>query len=411
LSQLKHDLASLRIERSRMPGRRRTRALWIGIVLFFTLAAGAAWRFRDVFQAVEVETARPTVTSGEGPAAGTAVLTASGYVVARRKAVVSAKIQGRLAELRVEEGSRVKKGDILARLESAEQEAQLERSKALVERMEAELAEEERKLKVSGELQASGVIQKDDVDAAQSRVKIATAALRQARAEVGLQQALLENTLILAPFDGVVVKKMAEVGESVAPIPPGVNISVSSGAIVAMADLDTLEVDADVGEAHVAKLETGQPAQVVVEAIPDRKYRASIRQVIPTADRTKSTVTVKVTILDKDEDLKPEMSARVTFLAPETGPESDTSTSPRSVITLPSEAVVTREGKPSVLEVVDGSSVMVRAVVPGGTIRGQVVIRQGLQGSEIVVLRPPEGLGEGDRVKVKAAAEELPGKD
>ena len=119
--------------------------------------------------------------------------------------------------------------------------------------------------------------------------------------------------MIRAPFAGVVVKKMAEVGESVAPIPPGVNISTASGAIVALADLATLEVEADVGEANVAKLRSGQPAEVTVEAFPDRRYKAVLRQVIPTADRTKATVLVKVTILDKDKDLKPEMSAKVTL--------------------------------------------------------------------------------------------------
>ena len=123
--------------------------------------------------------------------------------------------------------------------------------------------------------------------------------------------------MIRAPFGGVVVKKMAEVGESVAPIPPGVNISTSSGAIVALADLATLEVEADVAEANVAKVANGQPAEVTVEAIPDRRYKAVLRQVIPTADRTKATVQVKVTILDKDKDLKPEMSAKVTFLEPD----------------------------------------------------------------------------------------------
>jgi multidrug efflux pump subunit AcrA (membrane-fusion protein) len=120
--------------------------------------------------------------------------------------------------------------------------------------------------------------------------------------------------VIRAPFTGVIVKKMAEVGESVAPIPPGVNLSTSSGAIVALADLDTLEVEVDVAEANVAKLSPSQPAEVTVEAFPEKKYKAELRQIIPTADRTKATVTVKVTVLDRDPNLKPEMSATATFL-------------------------------------------------------------------------------------------------
>jgi len=154
----------------------------------------------------------------------------------------------------------------------------------------------------------------DQRDATASRVRIAEAQLAQARADLGFSEAQFANTQIRAPFSGVVVKKMAEVGESVAPIPPGVNLSTSSGAIVALADLATLEVEADVAESNVAKVQNGQPAEVTVEAIPDRRYKAVLRQVIPTADRTKATVQVKVTILDKDKDLKPEMSAKVTFL-------------------------------------------------------------------------------------------------
>src|SRR5438309_6420773 len=143
-----------------------------------------------------------------------------------------------------------------------------------------------------------------------------------------------------APFTGVVVKKMAEVGESVAPIPPGVNISTSPGAIVALAALDTLEMEADVNEANVAQLGNRQPAEVTVEAVPDRTYKAVLRQVIPTADRTKATVQVKVTMLEKDDRLRPEMSAKVTFLQP----AEAAAPAARPVITAPAEAVVTRDG-------------------------------------------------------------------
>jgi len=197
-----------------------------------------------------------------------------------------------------------------------------------------------------------------------------------------------------------VVKKMAEVGESVAPIPPGVNISTSSGAIVALADLATLEVEADVAEANVAKVGNGQPAEVTVEAIPNRRYEAVLRQVIPTADRTKATVMVKVTILDKDEDLKPEMSAKVTFLEPEKEKPTDVSAS-APVVLVPREAVVTRDGKQTVFLVREGKA-QARAVVLGTERQGQVVVREGLAGGEVLVLRPPEGLADGDAVRVKA---------
>jgi HlyD family secretion protein len=208
--------------------------------------------------------------------------------------------------------------------------------------------------------------------------------------------------VIRAPFSGVVVKKMAEVGESVAPIPPGVNISTASGAIVALADLDTLEVEVDVAESNVAKLGASQPAEVTVEAFPDRRYRAVLRQVIPTADRTKATVMVKVTILDKDKDLKPEMSAKVTFL--EAAAASSSAAGPQApaapVVTVPKEALASRDGATFVFEIKDGKALR-RAVDLGGERDGRRVIKTGLAGSETLVARPPEALKDGDSVKVK----------
>jgi RND family efflux transporter MFP subunit len=222
--------------------------------------------------------------------------------------------------------------------------------------------------------------------------------LAQARADLAFTEAQLANTQIRAPFAGVVVKKMAEVGESVAPIPPGVNISTASGAIVAMADLGTLEVEADVAESNVAKGANGQPAEATVEAIPDRRYKAVLRQVIPTADRTKATVMVKVTILDKDKDLKPEMSAKVTFFEPEKAAVAKAPDA--TVVTVSKQAVATRDGKPTVFLVREGKAVA-RPVVPGTDRQDQVVIKDGLVGGETVILRPPSDLKDGDPVRVK----------
>jgi RND family efflux transporter MFP subunit len=193
---------------------------------------------------------------------------------------------------------------------------------------------------------------------------------------------------------------MAEVGESVAPIPPGVNISTASGAIVALADLATLEVEADVAEANVARLSASQPAEVTVEAFPDRQYKAVLRQVIPTADRTKATVQVKVTILDKDEDLKPEMSAKVTFLEKSQPAAAAAEPSPRR-ITVPQPAVVTRDGKPIVFEIREGGTVRAQSVVTGPERQGQVLVREGLTGSETLVARPGDSLKDGDKVRIK----------
>ena len=398
VTDLKGELASLQIDRSprraspwRWPILLMTPAV-LGLLVLYVL------RTRQAFSATEVETVTVAVSRDVQPSAGTPILTASGYVVARRKAVVSAKIQGRLSELHVEEGSVVREGEILARLESLDYTASVARARAAVQRAEADLGEYQRQLRLTEDLARQKILAEDQREAAASRVKIAEAQVAQVAADLAYAQAQLQNTVIRAPFSGVVVKKMAEVGESVAPIPPGVNISTSSGAIVALADLQTLEVEADVAEANVAKVTSGQPAEVIVEAIPDRRYKAVLRQVIPTADRTKATVQVKVTILDKDKDLKPEMSAKVTFLEPEKEQQAEAAKAP--VVLVPRAAVVTRDGKPTVFLVRDGQA-QARAVVLGTERQGQVIVQDGLAGGETIVAKPGDELKHGASVRVK----------
>jgi HlyD family secretion protein len=399
VTDLKGELASLKIDRTRSGASPWRWPLLLLLPVVLALMGLYGLRARQAFSAVEVETTTVAVSRKVEASAGTPILTASGYVVARRKAVVSAKIQGRLSELRVEEGSTVREGETLARLESIDYVAQVTRSKAAVLRAEADLAENRRQLRLADELAKQKVISDDQREAAASRVKIAEAQLAQSTADLSFAEAQLQNTVIRAPFGGVVVKKMAEVGESVAPIPPGVNISTSSGAIVALADLATLEVEADVAEANVAKVGSGQPAEVTVEAIPDRRYKAVLRQVIPTADRTKATVMVKVTILDKDKDLKPEMSAKVTFLEPEKK-ERAAGADERPVVLVSRAAVATRDGKSVVFLVREGKAVA-RAVVLGTERQGQVIVQEGLAGGETIVAKPGDALKDGVSVRVK----------
>lgn len=404
MSDLKGDLESLKIDRAQ--GKRRSPWSWPLLLLIPPLLAWLVMYglgVRETLQTLEVETvqARVLELAATDAGSGSEVLTASGYVVARRKAVVSAKIQGRLSELKVEEGSRVRRDEVIARLENEDFAAQIRRSKAQIQRAEADLDEQKRRERMADRLHREEVASQDELDAARSRVRIGEAALEQARADLAFATAQFNNTEIRAPFSGTVVKKMAEVGESVAPIPPGVNISTASGAIVALADLATLEVEADVSESNVARLENDQPAEVTVEAFPDRRYRAVLRQIIPTADRTRATVMCKVTILDKDEDLKPEMSARVTFLEPDE-PREPTATAAESkpIITVPREALASRDGAEIVFVVRDGR-VMQRDVVTSGERRGAVVVESGLGGSETLVSNPPGELADGDPVRIK----------
>jgi RND family efflux transporter MFP subunit len=428
-SDLKRDLESLRLDQAdASPRRSRTWIVLVGLVLVVAVAGLLYARSNGGVQVTTVKAVSVESTGGgSAAAAGDPVLTASGYLVARREAVVSAKIQGRLSELRVEEGDVVRQGDVLARLESLDYEAQVARARAsnvqleaqaarteaAIARAEADLAEVRRQLRQTDRLAVEQVVARDAQEAAQSRVRVGEAALEQARAdrrqvdadrarilaEVQYAEAQLANTVIRAPFAGTVVKKMSEVGESVAPIPPGVNISTSSGAIVALADLATLEMEADVSESNVAKLQEQQAAEVEVEAFPEKRYRSVLRQVIPTADRTKATVQVKVTLVEKDAALKPEMSAKVTFLAP---PREDRVAQPagRRQVTAPSSAIVTRDGGTKAFEVIDGV-VKVRAVVTGGAKGSDVIVTQGLSGGETLVASPPQELKDGDKVRVK----------
>jgi HlyD family secretion protein len=424
VSDLKADLESLR--RSEAPETSR-KGLWILLGVVILALGGGALAWRSANAAVEVATVTPSVERTSSAPAGTPVLTASGYIVARREAIVSSKIQGRLAELSVEEGSELNEGDLIARLESSDFVASVARARAQVQqasasqssadaaiqRAEADVAEARRQLGVSERLMGDKLVSIDQLDINKSRMRLAEAALSQARAErdrtvasaaqatadLSYARAQLQNTVIRAPFAGTVVRKMAEVGESVAPIPPGVNISTASGAIVALADLATLEMEADVNEANVAKLTEGQPAEITVEAFPDRKYKAVLRQVIPTADRTKATVLTKVTLIDKDKDLKPEMSAKVTFLEPQRAeaPVAVDAVPAKPVILVPQSAVVNRDG-PKVFEVV-GDRVQMRTIATGAVRGDRVIVTDGLAGSETLVDKPAETLKDGDAVK------------
>ncbi len=400
MRDLKDELASLKIERD-VPRRGRWRVPVFLLLVAIAVAGGLYFvRARPAFGAVEVQTVTPSVQSGTGPMAGTPILTASGYLVARRQSVVSSKIQGRIEKLLVEEGSVVKTGDVLATLENEDYIAAIAKAKADIEYAKADLAEAQRQERLQDDLHRSEVVSQDALDAAKAKVALAAATIDQDKANLQVQEANLDFTTIRAPFAGVVVKKMTEAGESVAPIPPGVNISTSSGAIVAIADMNSLEAEVDVNEANVAQLRSGQPAEISVQAIPNHTYNGVLRQVIPTADRTKATVTVKTSILDKDKYLKPEMSCNVTFLQPQKQAEK-TAAAPKRIVTIPKGTIVTRDGKTVVFQIEDNKAHQL-PVVTGADLRGGVIVTSGLVGSETLVSNPPDKLKDGDSVKVKS---------
>jgi RND family efflux transporter MFP subunit len=404
MGTLKDELASLRIDRAQP--RRGRWGLWITLLLIVAAAVGAWFYVSRTkpelinFAAVEVEPVSASVQTTSGPSAGTPILTASGYLVARHQSVISSKIQGRLSELKVEEGSYVKKDEVIARLEDTDYKAAVAKAKADIVYAQANLAEMERQARLQQGLFKDKVVSQDALDAANSRVDLARATIEQDKATLLMQEANLEFTEIRAPFDGIVVKKMAEVGESVAPIPPGVNISTSSGAIVAMADMNSLEAEVDVNEANVGQLGPNYPADINVQAIPDHTYKGALRIVIPTADRTKATVTVKVSIVDKDRLIKPEMSCNVTFLEPPKKGEQKEA-APVRIVTVPKDAITTRNGK-QVVYVIDNNKAREVVVITGNELKGQVIVKSGLVGTESLVNNPPQKVVDGSSVKIKS---------
>ncbi|MBZ0272854.1 efflux RND transporter periplasmic adaptor subunit, partial [bacterium] len=329
-----------------------------------------------------------------GPVAG---ITANGYVVARTRASVSAKILGRLTELNVHEGSEVNKGDIIARIDAADFRAQLQLARSSGDRVKAELEQAQRALERARKLRADGFISAQELETIQTRVATLDAGGRESTAEVSLARANLENTVIRAPFDGTVLRKDAEVGEIVSPAGAGGVGALTRTAVVTMADLTTLEVEVDVNEAYIARIRQGQPAKIVLDAYPDASFKGEVRQVVPTADRQKATVQVKVSILEKDPRILPEMGAKVVFLEEEvTTGEGE---APRSRVIVPNDAVIKLSGGDAVWLVEDGR-VRPKSIKIGARQGNDAIVSEGLFGGERVVLNPPENLEEGDPVRV-----------
>jgi RND family efflux transporter MFP subunit len=387
------DLSSLKIDRdapARSGGDGPLRALLIGAAVLL-VAAAVVWFLLP--KGTSVRVALVETTGGGAAVAGG--ISANGYVVARTKASVSAKLPGRLDYLGVTEGTRVRKGDTIARIESADFEAALAAARATEGQYETELMQARRELERARRLRDEAVISIVDLEDAETGARVAEARLATARAQVALAVANLENTRIRAPFDGTVLRKDAEVGEMVAPSSAGGGLTRT--AIATIADLATLEVEVDVNEAYIAQIDNGQPARITLDAYPDTSFSGRVRQVVPTADRQKATVQVKVSILDRDPRILPEMGAKVVFVR-EGGvvPAS----APRRV-RIPSAAVAGGAENPAVWVVRDER--VSKVSVELGPAEGErVEVRRGLQGGERVVLEPPAGLTEGMKVRVES---------
>jgi RND family efflux transporter MFP subunit len=407
------DLSRLRLDRDTPPPGVR-RAVVRNVVLAALVFLGLATAVYFVRRGRAVPVRVVTVAAESGPAAGgvaSTSVTANGYVVARTRASVSAKLAGRLAHLGVSEGSVVRKGEVIARLENADYQAQLAQAEATVTSARADLIEAEaerdqlvREARRVREIhdQSPDLVSAQEVEAAESRAAQADARVRAGAARVeagdaGRRYALanLENTVIRAPFSGTILRKEAEVGEVVA---PSVGGSLTRGAVVTMADLRTLEVEVDVNEAYIARVRGGQPARIILDAYPDTSFRGRVRQVVPTADRQRATVQVKVSILDRDPRILPEMGARVDFQEPDTERVPASARAPAPV-RVPAEAVRERNGETVVWLVREGR-LDPRPVQAGPVSAGFREIRSGLSGGEQLLVGGVETPSAGMRVEV-----------
>jgi len=396
------DLSKLKIDRSLAPARSRRRRKWIWWgAIALVVAAGAAW-YAAQPRVVTVQTTTLVTTY---PSQQFVLLNATGYVVAQRKAAISSKATGRLEWLGVAEGSRVKAGDIIARIDARDVNAQSEAAAANVNAAMAALTQaqaEERdalsQLKRAQDLLAKGFVSAASVDTAKARAERAVAGVANAQAAIASAQATARNalvsidyTVIRAPFDGVILSKSANVGDLVTPFS---NAADSKGAVVSMADMSTLEVEADVAESSLSKIKVGQPAEIVLDALPETRFRGRISRMVPTVDRAKATVMTKVQFDEIDPRILPEMSAKVSFLAQDVTAEQQ-----KPLLAVASDALAQRDGRAVVFVIRDGRAVAV-PVTAGLKIGDLTAVTGDVKSGEKAVARPDAALVNGSLVKV-----------
>ena len=373
------DLTGLRIERDEEPAPRRFLYPALATVAMIALAAvflSVRAKGGVALRAPEVTTTRIALVT---PTQASTVLTASGYIVARSKAEISPKSVGRIAWLNLEEGQRVKKGELVARLESQELEAQKRQFQATREQILAQLDNAKRDRDRAKSLLEEKIGTQQAYDSADAQVRSLTAQIASIDQQVRYTEELIKNAEIYAPIDGVVTVKKAFLGETVAP--QGFGGAGSAGATFAViVDLGSLEMEADINEQNLGKLVLGQPAEVRLDAYPDRPYKARLRQIVPTADRQKGSVKVKVELIDKDARVLPEMSCRVVFL----DPERKVAENAKTKVMVPAASVVEVDGKKGAL-FVTGDRAAFRPLGLGATSGTQIEVASGAQGGEEIV--------------------------
>jgi len=400
----KEDLSKLKIDKSVRtfrPTKRRKLIYW-GAAFLLIIIAGFLYLSGFISPSVPVEIA---TISQVYPSQTLSQLNASGYVVAQRKAAVASKVTGRLVSLMVEEGSRVKEGQVIARLENEDAiaareqaEANLKVTRANLEGARAELEEASLTFNRDKQLIAKGVISRAQYDTSEARYLRTQASVTAAEAAVNASSAALRATnvalgytLIRAPFDAVVLTKNADIGDIVTPLGAAAN---AKAAVVTIADMRSLQVEADVSETNLALVKVNQPCEIQLDALPDSRFRGEVHAIVPTADRAKATIMVKIRFIHKDPRVLPEMRAKVSFLSRAVKQEEE---KPRTAVLK--SAVINHDGKKT-LFLIEGDRVVETSITLGEPFGEMVEILDGAKAGDKIVANPPKRLRNGSRIKV-----------
>jgi len=400
------DLSSLRIERAPLSAPSRRWGRWVVLLLLLGGAGAGVWWWSQRVVPIEVEVAQ---VSQRAVGAQASVLNASGYVTARRRATVSSKVTGKVIEVNVEEGMAVREGQVLARLDDSTMRAALELARAQLEAArrsvpEVEVRLEEARLTLNRRTRLSkeGLATAADLEQAEAEVNSLIARIGSQREQitvaerqVALQQTSIDDMVIRAPFSGVAISKDAQPGEMVSPVSAGGGFTRTG--ISTIVDMRSLEVEVDVNESYINRVTAGQPVTAVLDAYPDFAIPAKVIAVVPTADRQKATVLVRIGFNALDPRILPDMGVKVTFLR-----EAAEGSAPaaRPVALVPKSAVRT-EGGASYVFLVQQNTVARRAVQTAGTDGDRLEVTAGLSAGDRVVVAPPAGVAEGTPIVVK----------
>jgi HlyD family secretion protein len=400
------DLSALKIEREPLNVNSGRWVKWVVLLVVLIGAGAGTWYFLTRERPIEVEVASVTER-----AAGTsaAVLNASGYVTARRRATVSSKVTGKVIEVNVEEGMAVREGQVLARLDDSTLQAalrlyraQLEAAKRQIPESEVRLEQARTQLQRQERLRKEGLNTPNDIDNARAEVdslvaRIASAQeqVKVAESQIAMQQTAIDDTVIRAPFSGVALSKDAQPGEMVSPVSAGGGFTRTG--ISTIVDMRSLEIEVDVNESYINRVRAGQGVTAVLDAYPDWQIPAHVIAVVPTADRQKATVLVRIGFKQLDPRILPDMGVKVTFLR-----DADSAAAPvaQAVTLAPQSAVKTDSGTTFVF-LVSGQTVERRAVKIGGTDGDRVEVLAGLKGGDRVVVAPPPELAAGKLITIK----------